>query len=88
MPPRSVDEWLESIKYGYGRRYVSFFDELGVEDEDDLRRMKDARVEELRRLLERSGIKPVQMDYLTDAVDEVRGAGRGVVIFLKIKPKG
>lgn len=77
MPPRSVDEWLESIKYGYGRRYVSFFDELGVEDEDDLRRMKDARVEELRRLLERSGIKPVQMDYLTDAVDEVRGAGRG-----------
>ena len=77
MPARSVDEWLESIKYGYGRRYVSFFDELGVEDEDDIRRMKDGRVEELRRLLERSGIKAVQMDYLTEAVDEIRGAGRG-----------
>ena len=76
MPARSVDHWLESIKHGYGDRYVSFFDELGIEDEEDVRRMKDERVEELRQMLDRSGIKVVQMDYLTDAIDEARGAAR------------
>ena len=34
--PRSVESWLETIKFGYASRYFSYFDELGIEDEEDV----------------------------------------------------
>ena len=49
--PRSVVAWLDTVKRGYGKRYSKYFDELGIEDEEDVRRMRPARVDELREIL-------------------------------------
>jgi len=73
MPePRSVATWLDVVKRGYGRRYAKYFDEMGIEDEEDVRRMKNARVDELRVLLSAADVKAVQLDYLADAIDACR----------------
>ena len=60
--PRSVVAWLDTGKRGYGRRYSKYFDELGIEDEEDGRRMRPARVDELREILAKANGKPVQLD--------------------------
>ena len=70
--PRSVVAWLDTVKRGYGKRYSKYFDELGVEDEEDVRRMRPARVDELREILAKANVKPVQLDYLADAIDACR----------------
>ena len=44
--PRSVVAWLDTVKRGYGKRYAKYFDEMGIEDEEDVRRMRPARVDE------------------------------------------
>ena len=70
--PRSVVAWLDTVKRGYGKRYAKYFDELGIEDEEDVRRMRPARVDELREILAKANVKPVQLDYLADAIDACR----------------
>ena len=70
--PRSVVAWLDTVKRGYGKRYSKYFDELGIEDEEDVRRMRPARVDELREILAKANVKPVQLDYLADAIDACR----------------
>ena len=58
--PRSVVAWLDTVKRGYGKRYSKYFDEMGIEDEEDVRRMRPARVDELREILAKANVKPVQ----------------------------
>ena len=70
--PRSVVAWLDTVKRGYGKRYAKYFDEMGIEDEEDVRRMRPARVDELREILAKANVKPVQLDYLADAIDACR----------------
>lgn len=73
MPePRSVTTWLDMVKHGYGRRYAMYFDKMGIEDEEDVRMIRPARIIELREILAAANVKPVQIDQLTDAIDACR----------------
>ena len=78
MPePRSVTTWLDMVKHGYGRRYAMYFDKMGIEDEEDVRMIRPARIIELREILAAANVKPVQIDQLTDAIDACRRNRQG-----------
>jgi hypothetical protein len=34
--PRAVSAWLDGVKAGYGAKYASVFEDLGVDDEEDV----------------------------------------------------
>ena len=34
--PKDISTWLDEVKPGYGEKYASIFEDLGVDDEEDL----------------------------------------------------
>lgn len=65
----SIEEWLEGLKEGYGKRFASVFEELGVEDVDDLNELVDGKGDAaLRRALEAKGAKTIQVQRIRRAI--------------------
>eukprot|EP00405_Crypthecodinium_cohnii_P055459 CAMPEP_0206618288 /NCGR_PEP_ID=MMETSP0325_2-20121206/60151_1 /ASSEMBLY_ACC=CAM_ASM_000347 /TAXON_ID=2866 /ORGANISM="Crypthecodinium cohnii, Strain Seligo" /LENGTH=89 /DNA_ID=CAMNT_0054140453 /DNA_START=29 /DNA_END=295 /DNA_ORIENTATION=- len=65
----SISEWLESVKEGYGSRFVSAFEEVGVEDAEDLSELaEEEAAEALFAALAKSGAKAVQLQKIRRAL--------------------
>ena len=37
--PKDISTWLDEVKPGYGEKYASIFEDLGVDDEEDMARL-------------------------------------------------
>lgn len=70
-----IHDWLEVVKEGYGDRFAAAFEELGVEDVDDLGELVDGKeaAELLDSTLSAYGAKAVQLQKIRRALAELTG---------------
>jgi len=70
----SVRVWLDQeVKAGYGAKYASAFEEMGIHDKSDLLRMDDEIMAELEHELKSAGAKMLQLKDIKGAVEAVVG---------------
>ena len=50
--PKDISTWLNEVKPGYGEKYASIFEDLGVDDEDDVQNLRDDLARDLRAALD------------------------------------
>lgn len=68
-PPRSIAEWLEGVKEGYGARFGPAFESAGAEGIEDLAELAEEEASEaLTQALERCGAKAVQLQKIRRAL--------------------
>ena len=69
MASESVREWLDAeVKAGYGAKFASAFEEVGIEDTSDLQDMDDELMEELEFLGHK--VKPQEAALIIWEVDD------------------
>ena len=66
-----IREWLDRIKPGFGARFGSAFDEVGIEDESDLKDMDGELLESLETELKTAGAKAMQLKKIRAAVEAI-----------------
>ena len=74
MASESVREWLDAeVKAGYGAKFASAFEEVGIEDTSDLQDMDDELMEELERELTAADAKSMHLKKIKAAIAAVTG---------------
>ena len=74
MDEGSVREWLDTvIKPGFGARFASAFEEIGVEEVVDLLDVDEEAQAELEEALKNAGAKTIQLKQIRKAVSAVLG---------------
>ena len=66
--PKDISTWLNEVKPGYGEKYASIFEDLGVDDEDDVQNLRDDLARDLRAALENAGAKRGHLNNIESAV--------------------
>ena len=66
--PKDISTWLDEVKPGYGEKYASIFEDLGVDDEDDVQNLRDDLARDLRAALENAGAKRGHLNNIESAV--------------------
>ena len=66
--PRAISAWLDGVKSGYGEKYAAVFEDLGVDDEEDVHNLRDDLARDLRAALERAGAKRGHLNNIESAV--------------------
>ena len=69
-PRSSTHEWLEQVKPGYAERFGGAFDELGIEDTDDLLHLDDELYTTLQQQLEAFGARSMHRFNIQRALHE------------------
>ena len=74
MASESVREWLDAeVKAGYGAKFASAFEEVGIEDTSDLQDMDDELMSTLDQELLAAGAKPMHVKKIKAAIEGVAG---------------
>lgn len=60
--------WLDGVKSGFGDQFVAAFEELGVEDTDDLQDIGAAELQILEAGLQGLGAKPLHLKKIRQAI--------------------
>ena len=64
----SIREWLDNeVKAGYGAKFASAFEEVGVEDKSDLHDMDDGLMKTLEAELQVVDAKPMHLTKIRKA---------------------
>ena len=78
VPPRqpemadSIREWLDSdVKAGYGAKFASAFEEVGIEDVSDLHDVDDEAMAALERELEAADAKLIHIKKIKKAIEGI-----------------
>ena len=72
MASESIREWLDNeVKAGYGAKFASAFEEVGVEDKSDLHDMDAALVAELERELSAADAKSLHIAKIKKAIEAI-----------------
>ena len=73
MPSASITEWLDDVKAGYGDRFASCFDGIGVEDVADVEKNLGtaSTLAELEEGLRKAGAKTVHIQNIKTAIAEL-----------------
>ena len=66
--PKDISMWLDEVKPGYGEKYASIFEDLGVDDEEDVQNLRDDLARDLRAALENAGAKRGHLNNIESAV--------------------
>ena len=66
--PKDISTWLDEVKPGYGEKYASIFEDLGVDDEEDVQNLRDDLARDLRAALENAGAKRGHLNNIESAV--------------------
>ena len=66
--PKGISTWLDEVKPGYGEKYASIFEDLGVDDEEDVQNLRDDLARDLRAALENAGAKRGHLNNIESAV--------------------
>ena len=64
----SIHGWLDDVKQGFGDRFVAAFEELGVEDTDDLRDVGADELQTLEAGLQGLGAQELQLKKIRRAI--------------------
>lgn len=72
LSDRSIREWLdEEVKAGYGAKFASAFEEVGIEDKSDLHHSDEAIVLELEGELRDAGAKSLHLKLIKEAIEVI-----------------
>jgi hypothetical protein len=66
--PKDISMWLDEVKPGYAEKYASIFEDLGVDDEEDVQNLRDDLARDLRAALENAGAKRGHLNNIESAV--------------------
>ena len=68
----SIREWLDNeVKAGYGAKFASAFEEVGVEDKSDLHDMDDELMKTLEAELQAVDAKPMHLTKIRKAIEAI-----------------
>ena len=68
----SIREWLDSdVKAGYGAKFASAFEEVGIEDVSDLHDVDDEAMAALERELEAADAKLIHIKKIKKAIEGI-----------------
>ena len=71
MAGESIREWLDEVKSGFGAKFASAFEEVGIEDKSDLHDLDEEAMAALELELQAVDAKIIHLKKIKKAIEAI-----------------